>query len=676
MGLLGNKEDKDGSNADTSREGKVKIIPFNPLWSKIASFNLLIIVIILMIEIMCIFRDFFFRSFSYFYNIFNNLYYTNIGPLNQFTFVLVIFSILLVIDILLYFTKLKKPKFDEWMVDLAVKHLSSEYIWYKKNILKVDFDRNLNKKDVMEFITELSNKSTRYTYYFNNLDFNQGAASITVTKQQKVPDRAELDIEKDDTAWNVIPLGLAVNHKLKKVTPVCWWLNDNIKRKDVMITNPSTSILISGGTGSGKSVLQQCIVGHISRYPDHFMMVGCDVKMVEFNDFIGVSSVKKVALTLEEVGDAVEQAKDLMYERFNFMKENHKNNIYKVDAEVDCYIIKSKDGSTKQYQFDEIFSCFINDESKLLKIESIYREVMNNSNVKIDTAYEDVGCSLLTKDNISKSKCKYSPKAMVIMIDEMTEVMSGSNYKIVSKIQENIGSIARLGRAAGCHLVLATQRPSSNVINADLKNNIQQSVLLGGFDSGISSLVFDVDISHMSKPEIKGRGFVKAGKDLIEFQSYWTEPKRDFHYNKTNEYENENNETEEIEEDLKEENFNEEDFFEPNKDIVLTDNKNETIIDKKVSASIDWGDDEDLVLTTPKENLQNSEITSDKFSNRKINLNLNNELYKSTDNTNIPSNKNDNFNDLTNTGGKLLKLNLNKNDVNNSKKVLKLNRNS
>lgn len=137
----------------------------------------------------------------------------------------------------------------------------------------------------------------------------------------------------------------------------------------------------------------------------------------------------------------------------------------------------------------------------------------------------------ITKNNIKKTKGAYKPKAMVIMIDEMTEVLSGSNYKLVSNIQDNIGSIARLGRAAGTHLVLATQRPSSNVINADLKNNIQQSVLLGDFDSGISSLVFDEDIAHLSKPEIKGRGFVKAGKDKYEFQSYWTEPKRDFKYN-------------------------------------------------------------------------------------------------------------------------------------------------
>lgn len=73
-----------------------------------------------------------------------------------------------------------------------------------------------------------------------------------------------------------------------------------------------------------------------------------------------------------------------------------------------------------------------------------------------------------------------------------------------------------------------TQRPSSNVINSDLKNNIQMGCLLGDFDSGASALIFDKDVSAMSKPEIKGRGFIKSGKEIYEFQSYWTEKDKDF----------------------------------------------------------------------------------------------------------------------------------------------------
>ena len=131
---------------------------------------------------------------------------------------------------------------------------------------------------------------------------------------------------------------------------------------------------------------------------------------------------------------------------------------------------------------------------------------------------------------VEESSGKYNPKALIIMIDEMTEVSESDNYKLVSSIKDAISSIGRLGRAAACHLVLATQRPSSNVISNDLKNNIHQSIILGDFDTSASTLIFDEDISHKSKPEIKGRGFTKSAKNIIEFQSYWTEPEKDFRY--------------------------------------------------------------------------------------------------------------------------------------------------
>lgn len=46
---------------------------------------------------------------------------------------------------------------------------------------------------------------------------------------------------------------------------------------------------------SGKSVLEQSIVGHVSRYADRYQLVGVDCKRVEFNLLRGVKGVKGVA---------------------------------------------------------------------------------------------------------------------------------------------------------------------------------------------------------------------------------------------------------------------------------------------------------------------------------------------------------------------------------------------
>lgn len=62
--------------------------------------------------------------------------------------------------------------------------------------------------------------------------------------------------------------------------------------------------------------------------------------------------------------------------------------------------------------------------------------------------------------------------------------MNSDDYKSVDTFKTCLGSIARLGRAAATHLVLACQRASGSTISTDLKNNIGMCVLLGAFDDG------------------------------------------------------------------------------------------------------------------------------------------------------------------------------------------------
>ena len=83
---------------------------------------------------------------------------------------------------------------------------------------------------------------------------------------------------------------------------------------------------------------------------------------------------------------------------------------------------------------------------------------------------------------------------------------------------------------AAVHLCLACQRASGSTINSDLKNNIQMCCLLGQFDDAASSLMFDKDISNLSKPWIKGRGFIQSGNEIIETQTYWTQPEKDWEF--------------------------------------------------------------------------------------------------------------------------------------------------
>ena len=254
-----------------------------------------------------------------------------------------------------------------------------------------------------------------------------------------------------------------------------------------------------------------------------------------------MKGVKGVALHVKTAASAIATFQKQMMNRFEFMAANQSNNIYKLkNIEVPYYELWGK-----KYQFDEMFELTTDldpddrDYNKLLmtypdgrmpsviSIEEIYNGLekgeFSNPSLPQIKGYNPY----IQKGDIKKSKGIFKPKILLFLVDEMNELMTSDDYKSVDTIKNAMGSIARLGRAAGVHLALAMQRASGGTVSSDLMNNIQQSILLGAFDSGSSTLMFEKDISNMAKPEIKGRAFMQVGKkDIYEVQTYWIEPEK------------------------------------------------------------------------------------------------------------------------------------------------------
>ena len=84
---------------------------------------------------------------------------------------------------------------------------------------------------------------------------------------------------------------------------------------------------------------------------------------------------------------------------------------------------------------------------------------------------EEIGVRNLQSYNRSP-KAKEAIPYLVICIDELADLMMASSYEI----ERNICRLAQLGRATGIHLVVATQRPSVDVVTGLIKANFPSRI--------------------------------------------------------------------------------------------------------------------------------------------------------------------------------------------------------
>lgn len=142
---------------------------------------------------------------------------------------------------------------------------------------------------------------------------------------------------------------------------------------------------------------------------------------------------------------------------------------------------------------------------------------------------EEKGCNQIDQYNENVRDKEKEPKMyrIVLIVDEMADLM----MKGKGQVEEYIVRIAQLARAAGIHMVLATQRPTQNVITGLIKGNILARVgftVKSNLDSrvifdegGAESLLGNGDMIYSFQSELtRMQGAFVSNDEVREICSY------------------------------------------------------------------------------------------------------------------------------------------------------------
>ena len=196
---------------------------------------------------------------------------------------------------------------------------------------------------------------------------------------------------------------------------------------------PIPHLLIAGTTGSGKSVgLNAMILSLLYRMtPDQCRLIMIDSKMLELSVYDGIPHLLSSVVTEPyKAIRALKWAVEQMEERYRVMSSLSVRNISSYNSKVKAALAENK----------SLDRC-------------------------IQTGYDpETGLPIYEEE-----KMEHAPvPQIVIIVGELTDLMMVAGKEVEFLIQR----LAQKARAAGIHLILATQRPSVDVITGVIKANL------------------------------------------------------------------------------------------------------------------------------------------------------------------------------------------------------------
>ncbi|AUD78703.1 cell division protein FtsK [Kangiella profundi] len=265
-------------------------------------------------------------------------------------------------------------------------------------------------------------------------DLARSLSTISVRVVEVIPGKTYVGIEIPNESREVVRLRevLACDEFEKSKSPLSMALGKDIAGNPIVVNMAKMPhLLVAGTTGSGKSVgVNAMIISMLYKAtPEDLRLIMIDPKMLELSVYEGIPHLLcEVVTDMKDAANALRWSVGEMERRYRLMSAMGVRNLAGFNKKVQDAI---KAGEPIKDPLWQPTDGLEEEPPTLEKLPSI-----------------------------------------VIVIDELADMM----MIVGKKVEELIARIAQKARAAGIHLILATQRPSVDVITGLIKANIPSRI--------------------------------------------------------------------------------------------------------------------------------------------------------------------------------------------------------
>ncbi len=288
-----------------------------------------------------------------------------------------------------------------------------------------------------------------------NKDIAYAMASPDVRILAPIPGRSAIGVEVPNRQRALVALGdlLASDEAVAATHPLDVPIGRDISGKTVVVNlGEMPHVLISGATGAGKSsCINSLITSLVMRAtPDQVKLLLVDPKRVEMGNYNDLPHLlAPVVVDPKKAAGALAWAVKEMERRYDVLAENGARDI------------------------------------------TGYQQMLARGAVELEATTEElVGEAIERSTSFDAGVNAREPEVLpyiVIVVDELNDLMMVA----ARDVEESVVRIAQMARAVGIHLVLATQRPSVDVITGVIKANVPSRMAFAVSSLADSRVILD-----------------------------------------------------------------------------------------------------------------------------------------------------------------------------------------